>query len=103
MTVAELLAGSRTPRQSLLIDQLASLFERNGRLLAPLAAEWSAAGRLIARAIWRRGAMEPRGHYPDVLIALAASRIGAAILTDSADDFRAWIVLGSLDATVPAS
>lgn len=103
VTVAELLAGSRTPRQSLLIDQLAAVFERNGRLLAPTAVEWAATGKLIARAIARRGAMEPRDHYPDVLIAQIAGRIGAAIITDNVVDFRRWISVGSLDATVRTS
>lgn len=103
VTVTELLAGSRSPRQSLLIDQLAAVFERNGRLLAPTAAEWAATGRLIARAIASRGAMEPRDHYPDVLIAQIAARIGAAIITDNVIDFRRWVSLGSLDATVRTS
>ncbi|CAA9556400.1 MAG: hypothetical protein AVDCRST_MAG18-706 [uncultured Thermomicrobiales bacterium] len=101
VTVAELYAGARSPRQTALIDRLALLFARDERLLAPERAEWSAAGRLIARAIARRGAMEPRDHYPDVLIAQIADRLGAAIVTDNVGDLRDWIALGRLDATVP--
>ena len=102
VTIAELHAGARSPRQAALIDQLASLFARYERLLTPSAAEWAAAGRLIARAIARRGAMEPRDHYPDVLIAQMAGRVGAAVVTDNVADLRGWVRLGHLDATVPA-
>ena len=101
VTIAELYAGARSPRQTALIDRLALLFARDQRLLVPEAGEWAAAGRLIARAIIRRGAMEPRDHYPDVLIAQIADRIGAAIVTDNVSDLRDWIALGRLDATVP--
>ncbi len=45
--------------------------------------------------------MEPRDHYPDVLIAQIADRLGAAIVTDNVGDLRDWIALGRLDATVP--
>ena len=101
VTVAELHAGARSPHQAALIDRLAALFARDERLLAPVADEWAAAGRLVARAIARRGMMEPRDHYPDALIALLAGRIGAAIVTDNVADLRGWIALGRLDATVP--
>lgn len=49
----------------------------------------------------RRGAMEPRDHYPDVLIAQSAGRIGAVVVTDNVADLRSWIRLGRRDATVP--
>ncbi len=82
------------------VAQLTTVFARFDRLLTPTAAEWEAAGRLIARARWRRGTMEPRDHYPDVLIAQVAARLGAAIVTANLADFRAWIALGRLDAVV---
>src|SRR5438046_653477 len=72
VTVAELHAGALSPHQAALIDRLAALFTRDERLPAPVADEWAAAGRLVARAIARRGMMEPRDHYPDALIALLA-------------------------------
>ena len=103
VTIAELQAGARSPQQAALIDHLAALFARQERLLTPTGAEWGAAGRLIARAVMRRGAMEPRDHYPDVLIAQVASRIGAAVITDNAADFRGWIQLGRLDSTVSSA
>lgn len=46
--------------------------------------------------------MEPRDHYPDVLIAQMAGRIGASVVTDNVADLRRWIRLGRLDAAVPA-
>ena len=100
ITIAELQSGARSPQQAALIERLAMLFARHGALLAPRADEWAAAGRLIARAIRRRCAMEPRDHYPDVLIAQVAGRLGAAIVTDNASDLRFWVALGRLDARV---
>lgn len=99
IAIAELQAGARTAQQAALIEQLARLFASDDRLLAPTAHEWSAAGRVIARAIGQRGAMEPRDHYPDALIAQLAGRIGAAVITSNVSDIRDWIVLGRLDAT----
>lgn len=100
ITIAELQAGVRTAQQAALIEQLARLFAQNDRLLVPTASEWSAAGRIIARAIARRGAMEPRDHYPDALLAQIAGRIGAAVITSNASDIREWIALGRLNAAV---
>jgi predicted nucleic acid-binding protein len=79
VTIAELHVGARSPQQAAVIDQLAMLFERHERLLTPTTAEWAAAGRLIARASARHGAMQARDHYPDVLIAQMAGRIGAVV------------------------
>ncbi|HEX5503475.1 MAG TPA: type II toxin-antitoxin system VapC family toxin [Thermomicrobiales bacterium] len=100
VTVAELQAGARSRAQAAAVAGLTAVFARFERLLAPSVAEWEAAGRLIARARWRRGAMEPRDHYPDVLIAQVAARLGATIVTANLADFRSWIALGKLDAAV---
>jgi len=100
VTIAELHAGARTRDQQAAIVQLTTAFARINRILIPTAFEWEAAGRLIARARWRQGSMEPRDHYPDALIAFAADRIGATIVTANVADFRSWITLGQLDATV---
>lgn len=90
VTIAELQSGTRTAQQAALIDQLARLF----------AADWSAAGRLIARAISRNGAMEPRDLYPDVPIAQVAGRLGAAVITENVKDLSDWIALGRLGAAI---
>ncbi len=100
VTVAELHAGARSREQAAAVAGLTTVFARFDRLLAPTAAEWAAAGRLIARARWRRGAMEPRDHYPDALITQVAARLGATIVTANLADFRAWSALGRLDVTV---
>lgn len=100
VTTAELHAGARSREQVAAGATLVAVFARFDRLLAPTAAEWEAAGRLIARARWRRGAMEPRDHCPDALIAQVADRLGAAVVTANLADFRAWIALGRLDAVV---
>ena len=100
VTVAELHAGARSRVQQAAVAQLTAVFARFDRLLTPTATEWEAAGRLIAHARWRRGAMEPRDHYPDVLIAQIAARLGAAIVTANLADFRSWIALGRLNAVV---
>lgn len=100
VTVAELQAGARSREQRDAVAQLTAVFARFERLLAPNAAEWEAAGRLIARARRERGAMEPRDHYPDTLIAQVAARLGATIATANRADFQGWIALGRLNATV---
>lgn len=100
VTAVELHAGARSRDQQAAVVQLLAAFSRFGRLLAPTSEEWVAAGRLIAQARWRHGDMEPRDHYPDVLIVLIAARLGATIATANVADFQRWATLGRLDITV---
>lgn len=102
VTATELHAGVHSRRQQAAIMQLLAAFVRFDRFLVPTREEWVAVGRLIAHARWRFGDMEPRDHYPDALIAYMAARIGATIITANVADFRRWITLGRLDATVTA-
>ncbi len=46
------------------------------------------------------GALAPRDHYPDALIAQVAAHLGAAIVTANPANFRPWIVFGKLDTSV---
>lgn len=98
--IAELYAGSRSRAQQAAVAQLIAVFARFARILTPTAGEWETAGRLIAHARWARGAMEPRDHFADVLIAQVADRLGAAILTANVSHFRSWIAFGKLNAVV---
>ena len=100
VTAIELHAGARSRSQQTAVAQLISTFARYDRLLVPTSDEWAGAGRLIAHARWRHGDMKPRDHYPDVLIACVAARLGATIITANAADFRRWVTLGGLDANV---
>jgi predicted nucleic acid-binding protein len=100
VTAIELHAGAHSREHQAAVVQLLTVFSRFDRLLAPTGEEWVAAGRLIAHARWRQGDMEPRDHYPDVLIAYMAARIGATLVTANVADFRRWVVLGGLDIPV---
>lgn len=97
VTVAELQAGARNRTQAAAVHQLTTVFTRFDRLLTPTAAEWEAAGRLIAQARWHQGAMAPRDHYADVLIVQIAARLKATLVTANQADFLAWIALGNLN------
>lgn len=90
VVVQELLAGARTPRHRRQAAALYEPFERVRRILSPTHAVWKDAGRVIAVLAVKypdiRSRLQP-GFLNDVLIALSARSIGAAVLTRNQDDF----------------
>lgn len=87
----ELLAGVRTLTHRRLAVALFEPFERARRIAVPTHAVWKEAGsvlsRLYADAPECRDKLR-RGLLNDVLIALTARSIGAALVTRNGDDFE---------------
>jgi predicted nucleic acid-binding protein len=106
VVACELYAGTRSPTEAQLLDQLVRGAERAGKLLVPTEDDWIAAGRLLSRRSRLVGAVRPRDHLADVLIVLTAARIGGEILTANLAHLDVWVDLarrGGLDVAVQRS
>lgn len=90
VVACELYAGARSAEEARLLDRLVHGAAGRERLLVPGAADWAAAGRLLARRARLWGALRPRDHLADVLIVVSAAGIGGEILTANRAHFEAW-------------
>jgi predicted nucleic acid-binding protein len=95
VAVAELYAGTRSREDALLLDRFVALMTRLERVLTPTADEWRIAGQLLARHVRLRGPIRPRDHLADVLILVAAGRIGGTVLTANVRHFDMWAALAT--------
>jgi predicted nucleic acid-binding protein len=101
----ELRAGAFSNRDRRLLQRLESVFQRTDRVLVPTAAVFAEAGDVLRRLQSERGYNLRGGHsvVNDVLIALSARSIGAAVATQNAADFRAIQAIRKFDLElVPA-
>ena len=73
----ELLAGSLLPDQQRKAEVFLDRLGRRGRVVTPAHEEWLRAGRILDRYQYRFGHIEPADHVNDILILLAAERLGA--------------------------
>jgi predicted nucleic acid-binding protein len=77
----ELEAGTQTPRQRTLLEQLVGPFERRGRLFAPSAVAWRQAGQFVAQGV----RAETSGGQNDLLLALSCREAGLTLITRDRD------------------
>lgn len=91
VSALELLAGSTRPEQRRKADAFSDLLDRRQRIVVPTVDEWRRAGVILARYQNRFGRIEPSAHVHDILIALAAERTGAELLTENGEHFRLWL------------
>jgi len=86
----ELRAGCRTRRDSRILEQLLAPFVSAGRIVTPHHAIFWRAGQTLADLGQRTGldAAARRRLVNDVLIALSAVSIGAALVTEDRADFK---------------
>lgn len=91
VVLMELRAGAFSARDRRLLQRLETAFERAGRVLIPSRNVFAEAGdalrRLQADGGYKIGASHSIAH--DVLIALSARSIGAAVVTQNERDYRA--------------
>jgi predicted nucleic acid-binding protein len=90
VVLEELYAGADDRRARKLIAAVERAFERVGRLLVPIATDWTACGGVLSR-IGQKYGYEQIGRARmtnDTLIAVSAARMGFAVLTKNAADFR---------------
>jgi predicted nucleic acid-binding protein len=89
VVIEELYAGALDVPSMRLLDKLYDTFSGLGRLVTPDASDWQKAGKVVAN-LGRKYGFENiflTKITHDILIALSARRIGAAILTNNMKDF----------------
>jgi predicted nucleic acid-binding protein len=90
VVVEELYAGALDIQSLRVVDRLYETFSGVGRVVTPDAADWKHAGKVVAQ-LGRRHGFENiylARITHDVLIAVSARRIGAAVVTRNVKDFR---------------
>lgn len=90
VSVLELLAGSLHEDQRRKADLFIDRLERRGRVVVPSGEEWRRAGLVLARYQNRFGHIEPSAHVNDILISLAAERLGGELITENGKHFQIW-------------
>ncbi len=90
VVVMELYAGARDVRAKRALDDLASSLGTLGLIVSPDAADFQAVGVALNRYRRRKGAIDPRAHFRDALIASCAIRRGAEVVTENLRDLSRW-------------
>ena len=87
VVLAELARGARSREMKRFVDGLA----RNLRVIAPTERDWIESGKIVSHLVVEHGydLHKAREIHFDVLIALAAKRIGAFLITTNVKDFGA--------------
>jgi len=87
VVLAELARGARSREMKRFVDGLA----RNLRVIAPTERDWIKSGKIVSRLVAEHGydLHKIREIHFDVLIALAAKRIDAFLITTNVKDFSA--------------
>src|SRR5262249_5297843 len=99
VVLAELYAGTRSPRDKLDIDVVLTAHRDLNRIVVPSVQDCSRAVQGIRRCRALYGDVEPREHLNDVLILLSGGRVGAQVVTEDASAFRRWArLLGRMTA-----
>lgn len=86
----ELHAGTRDPATHRALHDLARHLAPLGLVCVPGLPDYQRVGLALARYAARHGAIDPRAHFRDALIALCAARRRAAIVTDDVRDLERW-------------
>lgn len=98
---AELTQGARGPAGRALVDRLARRLERAGRVVTPSYDDWSRAGAVQSK-IWdAHPTLRSKRLLNDLLIACAARRVGAILVTENERDFPVvdrWLPTERIDA-----
>lgn len=93
VVVQELYAGTRSPADKRLLDDLNLAFTARGYVVTPDHTEWTLAGGLLNQYGRRHGLLAPGRHVADILILLSALRAGAVLITENLRDFSLWLRL----------
>ena len=90
VVVEELYAGALDDEGARLVDRHLGVLERASRVVTPLFQDWKEAGKLVARITRKAPGRKPKVQQMlnDILLALAARRIGADLYTFNRDDFE---------------
>jgi predicted nucleic acid-binding protein len=104
VVLMELRAGAFSLRDRRLLQRLQTAFERAGRILIPSGTVFAEAGDALRRLQADRGYNIGASHSiaNDVLIALSARSIGAAVVTQNERDYRAIQAVRSFPLVIAA-
>jgi predicted nucleic acid-binding protein len=104
VVLMELRAGAFSQRDRRLLRRLQTAFERAGRILTPSRTVFADAGDALRRLQADRGYNIGASHSiaNDVLIALSARSIGAAVVTQNERDYRAIQAVRSFPLVIAA-
>ena len=91
VVLAEFLAGTRSAEDAQIMNNVARVAERTGKLLTPSADDWQLAGRLLARRVRAHGLLRPRDHLNDLLILVSAARVRGVVTTANVQHFATWL------------
>jgi len=90
VVMQELYAGAQTPADKKDYDGINRAFLRRGYMVTPQHDDWTFSGVLLAQYQRQYGAVEPRDHINDLLIALCAVQVNAALVTENTTDMERW-------------
>jgi predicted nucleic acid-binding protein len=90
VVLAELYAGTRSPRDKADLDTILRGDQSRGLLVVPDADDWARTGQVMRRHRSLYGEIEPREHLNDVLILVSSGRVGAEVVTENAKHFSRW-------------
>jgi len=102
VVLVELRAGACAVRDRRLVQRVESAFEKAGRILLPSRRVFAEAGDVLRRLQARRGFQLATSHsiVNDVLIALSARSIGATVVTQNGNHYRAIQSVSSFQLVV---
>ncbi len=93
VVLQELYAGTRSPADKRLLDDLNRAFTARGYVVTPEHREWVLAGQLLNQYGRRHGFVDPSRHVADILILVSALRVGAVLITENVRNFSTWLRL----------
>jgi len=86
----ELYAGTRDRADKRELDRMERILSRINRVITPQSRDFYLAGQMISYYSRTHGAIKPRDHVCDVLIALCAVDVGAELVTENAEHMQIW-------------
>ena len=86
----ELYAGTRSASDKQDLDQMVQALADVGRVISPQPEDFYQAGQMVAYYSRQYGAIQPRDHANDILIALCASRTNATLITENKEHMEKW-------------
>jgi predicted nucleic acid-binding protein len=90
VVLLELYAGAGTVDDIRDVNDIRAAARDVGRLYHPTEDDLVLAGRVLSHQTRRQGALRPRDHSHDLLIAIGAARTGSALLTANGRDMQRW-------------
>ena len=93
VVLLELYAGTGSVNDARALDAIREAARSLGQLYQPAEEDFVLAGRILAYHARRYGAVRPRDHSHDLLIAIGAARTGSVLLAENRRDMARWAVL----------